>query len=111
MAIYHFGVIKALHDQDLLPRILCGSSSGAFTAAMICTRRLEDIGDVFNVEGYNIDFLRPIDNLYKNFFKEKAYFDKDHMETFFLEKFQDLTFEEVYRQFGWILNINVSIEN
>lgn len=32
---YHFGVIKALHEQDLLPKIICGSSAGAISASAL----------------------------------------------------------------------------
>ena len=31
--IFHFGVLKALYEQDLLPKIICGSSVGA----LVCT--------------------------------------------------------------------------
>jgi len=43
MAVYHLGVIKALYEQDLLPRIISGSSAGSIVAAIICTRPYEQI--------------------------------------------------------------------
>jgi NTE family protein len=35
---YHIGVVKALHQQNLLPSVISGSSGGALVAAMIGTR-------------------------------------------------------------------------
>jgi TAG lipase/lysophosphatidylethanolamine acyltransferase len=34
--LYHLGVVKALNDQGVLPRIICGSSVGALIAALVC---------------------------------------------------------------------------
>ncbi|TNY17939.1 acyl transferase/acyl hydrolase/lysophospholipase [Rhodotorula diobovata] len=38
MGYYHFGVVKALLDEDLLPRVVTGTSAGAIVAALCCTR-------------------------------------------------------------------------
>lgn len=38
---YHFGFLKALHEQDLMPRIICGSSAGALVAGLVCSRPYE----------------------------------------------------------------------
>jgi predicted acylesterase/phospholipase RssA len=35
---YHFGVIKALYEYDLLPRTICGASVGSLVAAAICAK-------------------------------------------------------------------------
>lgn len=34
--LYHIGVVKALHERDLLPRIISGTAVGALIAALIC---------------------------------------------------------------------------
>ena len=36
LGIYHLGVIKALFEADLLPRIVSGSSAGAICGAILC---------------------------------------------------------------------------
>ena len=35
---YHFGVVRALLDADLLPKVVTGTSGGALVAALMCTR-------------------------------------------------------------------------
>ena len=32
---FHFGLLNALYDYDLMPRIICGSSVGSMVAAVI----------------------------------------------------------------------------
>jgi len=46
MALYHAGVIKALYDNNLLPKIICGTSAGSVIAAVICTRHGEEFNNV-----------------------------------------------------------------
>lgn len=42
LGTHHIGIMKALHEQGLLPRIICGSSSGALMASFACTRTEDD---------------------------------------------------------------------
>ena len=45
---FHFGVIKALHEQDLMPKIICGSSVGALVCSGIATwPNFEDVSFKF----------------------------------------------------------------
>lgn len=40
---FHFGVLKALYEYDLLPRTICGASVGSVVAAAFCSRSYEEI--------------------------------------------------------------------
>ncbi|KAL8944364.1 MAG: hypothetical protein Q9211_000631 [Gyalolechia sp. 1 TL-2023] len=40
---FHFGVIRALVDHSLLPGVITGTSGGALVAAMVCTRKDEEL--------------------------------------------------------------------
>jgi predicted acylesterase/phospholipase RssA len=44
---YHHGVIRALHDQDLLPNVICGSSAGSIFASCLSTLKRDEI-DIAN---------------------------------------------------------------
>ena len=61
---YHFGVLKALYEQDLLPRIICGSSAGAIMGSYICSHKYQDLKQVF--EGDYKKFLE-VKIIKKNF--------------------------------------------
>ncbi len=41
MGHYHWGVVRALLDENLLPRIISGTSAGAVVASVICTRYIK----------------------------------------------------------------------
>lgn len=43
LAYYHFGVIKALLDNDVLPDIISGTSGGALVAALVATRTNDEL--------------------------------------------------------------------
>ncbi len=42
-AYYHFGVVKALLSQDLLPDVITGTSGGALVAALVATRTDDEL--------------------------------------------------------------------
>jgi len=43
MGCYHFGHVKALLDEGVLPHIISGTSAGSVVAAVLCTRSDEEI--------------------------------------------------------------------
>ena len=44
MGMYHWGVVKCLHEQDLLPSVLCGSSIGALVVALLAITPDAELG-------------------------------------------------------------------
>lgn len=50
LGLHHFGVLKALYDADLLPRIVSGSSAGSLIGALICTVPEDKIGPLLRGE-------------------------------------------------------------
>jgi predicted acylesterase/phospholipase RssA len=42
----HFGVIKALVNADLLPKVVTGTSTGGLVAALTCTRTDEELKEM-----------------------------------------------------------------
>jgi TAG lipase / steryl ester hydrolase / phospholipase A2 / LPA acyltransferase len=52
LGFYHAGVVKALMDNNLMPRVIGGSSAGSIVCSMIGTRTDEECKrDLYNVEG------------------------------------------------------------
>jgi hypothetical protein len=50
LAYFHFGVLKSLSEQQLLPNILTGASAGSIIAAMVCVRTDEELGGIFTAD-------------------------------------------------------------
>lgn len=55
MGMYHAGVIKTLYELKLLPRIISGSSAGSIIASFICSRKYEEIPELFEDNGIKWD--------------------------------------------------------
>lgn len=76
LGFYHVGVVKALMENALLPRVLSGASAGSIVCAMVGTRTNEECTrDFFNFHGtkapghygqLRIDFFRPLEPGNKN---------------------------------------------
>ena len=54
---FHFGLLNALYEHDLFPRIICGSSVGSLVAATICSYPYSEIPKVTDPE---FVFARPM---------------------------------------------------
>lgn len=93
LGFFHVGVVKALMENGLLPRVLSGASAGSIVCAMIGTRTNEEcMRDLFNAIGTDapghygcikIDFFRPLGYTNKNNEESKdAGAFKDAKKTF-----------------------------
>ena len=50
----HFGVVKALHLQGLLPRIITGTATGALIAALVCIHTDHELTTFLNGDGIDL---------------------------------------------------------
>lgn len=70
LGFYHVGVVKTLIENNLMPRVIGGSSAGSILCSMVGTRTDEEcIHDLFEVRGTNapghsgrlaLNFFRPL---------------------------------------------------
>lgn len=111
----HIGVLKALFENNLLPRIISGASAGSIVCSVVCTRTDDEIpqlleefpyGDlaVFEEEG-NEDGL--MDHL-RRVFTEGNWSDIKHLTRVMRDLLGDMTFQEAYNRTRRICNICVS---
>ncbi|KZP33022.1 patatin-like phospholipase domain-containing protein [Athelia psychrophila] len=107
---YHFGVIKAFLDANLLPRVITGTSAGGLIAALVCTRTDAELRRLIVPEiATRITACEePFTVWFKRFWKTGARFDSVSWArkcTFFTRG--SMTFREAYTRTGRILNISV----
>ncbi|KAG8533090.1 uncharacterized protein KY384_001873 [Bacidia gigantensis] len=111
----HIGVLKALWEVRLLPRIISGASAGSIVCAVICTRSDEEVPnlldtfcdgslDVFEEEGSEDGLLRKV----ARFLKHGALYDIEHLTRIMRDLLGEITFQEAYNRTRKILNITVS---
>ncbi|AET39112.1 triacylglycerol lipase Ecym_4030 [Eremothecium cymbalariae DBVPG len=116
--LFHIGVLSTLFEQELLPRVISGSSAGAIIASIMCVHHKHEImtliEDVlqkeFNIFQDDSQKTKSENLLIKisRFFKNGTWFDNKHLVNTMIDFLGDLTFREAYNRTGKILNITVS---
>ncbi|OBT51920.1 hypothetical protein VE04_07590 [Pseudogymnoascus sp. 24MN13] len=115
LGMYHIGVLKALFEEQLLPRIISGASAGSIVCSVLCTRTDEEIPDVlrgfpygnlavFEEQDHEEGALEHIARL----LTDGAWIDIKHLTKVMQELLGDMTFQEAYNRTRRILNICVS---
>ena len=111
----HIGVLKALFDAQLLPRIISGASAGSIVCAVLCTRTDEEIPDVLkNFPHGDLAVFEENDKedglleRLRRFLTEGAWIDIKHLIRVMKALLGDMTFQEAYNRTRRILNICVS---
>ncbi|KAI0108977.1 acyl transferase/acyl hydrolase/lysophospholipase [Nemania sp. FL0031] len=111
----HIGVLKALFEAKLLPRIISGASAGSIVCSVFCVKTDDEIpqvldkfphGDlaVFEEQG-NEDGL--LDHL-RRLLTEGSWSDIKHLTRVMRDLLGDITFQEAYNRTRRICNICVS---
>ena len=107
LGLFHFGVVKALFEQDLLPRTISGSSMGSIIAAWACTHTDGELRELFaDTSRINRDALArlPVGRM----LGERALLDQRKLRSFLPTVLGDRTFAGSLRHSRRILNITVS---
>ncbi|KAG0250961.1 hypothetical protein DFQ27_009118 [Actinomortierella ambigua] len=114
MGLIHIGVIKSLYENQLLPRIISGSSCGSIIAAVLCTCVDEEIPSMFQFDKFHFTVFTPEeekgDYLARvlHFLKHGALFDNGVLKEALKENIGNVTFQEAYNRTRRVLNITVS---
>ncbi|KAF3938768.1 hypothetical protein ABW19_dt0201131 [Dactylella cylindrospora] len=111
----HIGVLKALWEADLLPRIISGASAGAIVAAVLCVRTDNEIPQVLQQFPYGeLDVFEHgtdpegVFAKVNRLVKIGAWIDIAHLTRVMRNMLGDMTFQESYNRTRRILNICVS---
>ena len=110
----HIGVLKALFQAQMLPRIISGASAGSIVSSVVCTRSDDEIPhlletfcegslDVFDEDGTD-GMIRKL----TRFLKHGALYDIENLTNIMRTMLGDITFQEAYNRTRKILNITVS---
>lgn len=54
LGMFHLGTIKALWEQNLLPRVISGSSAGSIIAGMVGVRDDDRLPEIFDADSLNL---------------------------------------------------------
>lgn len=95
---FHVGVVKALWSEGVLPSILSGSSGGSIIAAVVCTRKVDDIGPYLD----SATLANPDPD------PELRRLAPEEVRARLADIIPDLTFQEAYEISGRHLNVSVA---
>lgn len=106
LGLFHTGVCKALHEQDLLPKVFSGSSAGALMAGMLGIHTDDELLDLYNGEGfYQHAFrFRKLGEILKG----GGLADVKVLKVFLRQNLGNYTFEEAFARTGRHINIAVA---
>lgn len=112
---FHFGVLKALYEQDLLPRIICGSSVGALLSSCIASVPFHDMekAGLFDMK---VVFGKPMLGyvhedrwqMLFNMITGNLILKRETLAEYVRSWTGDNTFKDLYDKNGWILNVTVT---
>ncbi len=104
LGIYHFGVVKSLWENGLLPHVISGSSAGSVVAAMLATHDEAELGELMQSGEGLVELIRwnekPLPYL----------FDVAHFDSELGRRVRDMSFREAWQHSGRAVNITVSAE-
>ncbi|CAK7205559.1 hypothetical protein SEUCBS139899_008336 [Sporothrix eucalyptigena] len=107
-AYYHFGVVRALLDEDLLPNVITGTSGGALVAALVATRTNDELRKLLvpALAGKINACSEPLAVWFRRWWKTGARFDSvDWARQCAWWSHGSMTFREAYERTGRILNV------
>jgi len=107
LGYFHFGVLKALIEQNLCPVVISGASAGAFVAAIVGSRSDEEFLALFK-DNYLARALTENRENVKIGFGMKNQIDMRSVKREMARLIPDITFKEAYEKTGRSINISVS---
>lgn len=112
LGMYHFGVVKALYQNGLLPRVISGTSSGSIVCGMLAVRTDAELEIMWSPnfnweENLNLYFIGGSD--FNRFIRRQAFYDADVLARSLKDNIgETTTFLEAFDMTGRICNITVS---
>lgn len=106
LGLFHLGVIKALHGEKLLPRVLSGASAGSIIASCVAVRRDEELDAMFAPGGLNLDAFQALG--WREALRGGFMMDGAQLERCLAANIGDLTFVEAFDRTHRIVSITVS---
>ncbi|TXS91507.1 DUF3336 domain-containing protein [Parahaliea aestuarii] len=108
LGFYHMGVVRVLHAQGLLPRVISGSSAGSLVAGVVGTHSDEELQQVFDASSMHFEAEKEASVFSRMFFGSNAQIDVRDLASIVDRLVPDLTFQEAYEKTGRQISITVA---
>ncbi len=116
VGMFHLGVISALLEFDLLPKVFSGASAGSMTCALVGTNSDDELRFHVRNNFTSLDFSAfenipkqgSIFRKLKRVLRDGYFVDKEPLQQFLFNNTYNLTFKEAFKKTGRIINITVT---
>ena len=105
---FHFGVVKTLLEQNLLPGVISGSSGGAFVGALIASHKRKNINKLLAPETLVQRIEEETGHFKSDSVLKPSLMRQDEIRAVVDSMVPDLTFEEAFKLTGCELNISIA---
>ncbi|MEM9727777.1 MAG: DUF3336 domain-containing protein [Myxococcota bacterium] len=107
LGFFHLGVVKALFEHQLLPRVLSGASMGAIVACGVGVRTDDELRALFEDRTeIRTDAIKPLPPAKVT--PGRAIYDSKRLEEVVAHNCGDYTFAEAEQRTGRTVNVSVS---
>lgn len=106
LGMFHLGVIKALHERYLLPKVISGSSAGSLIAGIVGTHNDEQLRHVFEPGGLNLQAFQSVG--LRGTLSGKTVMDGSQLERCLRDNIGDESFAEAFERTRRIIGVTVS---
>ena len=106
LGMFHLGVVKALHEQNLLPRVISGSSAGSLMAGTIGTHTDAELSGIFEPGGFDITAFQRV--ALRQLVKGQSLMDPAQLRRCLAVNVGDETFLEAFERTRRIIGVTIS---
>lgn len=108
LGFYHLGVVKTLLNQNILPRVISGSSAGSLVAGVLGTHTDKELEHFYDPANIVFEAEREASVFSRMFFGANAQIDVSDLERLIARMVPDMTFQEAYEKTGRQISISVA---
>lgn len=113
LGAFHLGVVKALLEHGMLPRVLAGSSVGSIVCALVSTRTDSELGAMLNggsLADIDLSFFSSSSapQFIGQLLSKGTLHDHSVLAKRLRHMLGDLTFMEAFQHTGRVLNVSVT---
>ncbi|CAM9218275.1 unnamed protein product [Discosporangium mesarthrocarpum] len=108
LGFYHVGVVKALFEQGMLPRVISGASAGSLIAGIIGTKTDAELGDFFDPRRLAEEAQEDTDIMEQTAEGRAGTIGVDSIRAMIERMIPDETFQEAYERTGRQISISVA---
>jgi predicted acylesterase/phospholipase RssA len=108
LGFYHLGVVKALLEEGLLPRVISGSSAGSLVAGVLGTHTDEELEKFYDPKHVHFEAATEATVLDRMFFGRNPTIDVHDLQSIIARLVPDMTFQEAYAKTGRQISISIA---